>query len=181
MSRSNIVDRYRIAAIGIQVIGFIFGVFLAGSRIPASQLPSSQTATAPNDISFTVIDIFLHNATVVLTQTAGGVLLGVPTIVALIYSGIPLGMLLTNGAHPALIVPHAMFEFPAIWIASAAGLRVPHEVIQYLRGVQDSIITDKLVQYIVRSTVLAVGLLVIASFVERYVTVWIVRTFVLSA
>jgi hypothetical protein len=63
MYRPTIIDRYRIAAIGIQVIGFIFGVFLAGSRIPTSQVPSSQTATASNGISFTVIDIFLHNST----------------------------------------------------------------------------------------------------------------------
>ena len=42
-----------------------------------------------------------------------------------------------------LILPHGIFEIPAIIIAGAAGFKIPYEIIRYLAGKKEQILTKE--------------------------------------
>ncbi len=82
--------------------------------------------------------LFWNNLTAALVMIVFGVILGLPTIFALIINGGALGVLAPlisyQGENPLIfyllgIVPHGIFEVPAILIAGAIGLKIGFQLL----------------------------------------------------
>ncbi|WP_425604292.1 stage II sporulation protein M [Natrinema gelatinilyticum] len=75
---------------------------------------------------------FSRNAVVATLLYFGTLIFGIITSSTLLYNGFVVGYALSGSENVlysiVLIVPHAIVELPAFWIAGAAGLRVPFEV-----------------------------------------------------
>ncbi|SFX37483.1 stage II sporulation protein M [Thermoactinomyces sp. DSM 45891] len=79
-------------------------------------------------------EIFINNLTACLMLIGMGVLLGIPTISSLITNGLLVGYVITVSSQETgisgwslfftKIVPHGIFELPAIFLAAALGLRI---------------------------------------------------------
>jgi len=77
--------------------------------------------------------IIKNNISVIIHEIFGGILL-LPTINSLFFSGFTIGLTLKSlviigiGFKNALllIIPHCIFEIPAIIIAGAAGFKIPY-------------------------------------------------------
>jgi len=75
-------------------------------------------------------------------------LFGSTTFVNLIFNGVNLGMVVKASFKTpiiifTLILPHGIFEIPAIIIAGAAGFKIPYEIIRYLAGKKETILTKE--------------------------------------
>ncbi|AIY89143.1 hypothetical protein GACE_0086 [Geoglobus acetivorans] len=68
------------------------------------------------------------------------------------------------------VIPHAIFEIPAIIIAGAAGFKIPYEIIRYLAGRKEQILTKEDIKEYLTLALISIILIVIAAFVEAYVT-----------
>ncbi len=96
-----------------------------------------------NDYNFPTI--LLNNLKVVLLMLAGSITFGLSTFINLLFNGFNVGVLigstfLTNEPLKlitALILPHGIFEIPAMIISAIAGFKIPYEVVQYLRDKLD--------------------------------------------
>lgn len=159
---------YTLLAVCVNALGVLLGFRLAGNRIDAAHLPTNPEAVTPE---FSPGALVLNNVTVLLTEITGAVFLGAPTALSLLFSGIPLGMMLAAGDPVYLLLPHMALEFPALWLAGSVGFRIPHVFVQYLRETRAVILTDEEIRLVGEASVLAVFLMVLAGFVEVYVTV----------
>jgi len=74
-----------------------------------------------------------------------------------------------------LILPHAIFEIPAIIIAGAAGFKIPYEIIRYLAGKKEQILTKEDVKEYLTLALISIVLIVIAAWIEANVTLKIAK------
>lgn len=148
-------------AVGLNGSGVLVG-FALGPPPPAPGIGPS--------VGFSISDVFLHNASIALTLAAGGILLGAPTVVILVGSGLPLGIGIRLGIDPLVVLPHAIFEFPAIWAAGTAGLLLPASLLRDLRRPRGPGTVAPAILQAVFLTTVSIGLLAIAATVEVIVT-----------
>ncbi len=74
-----------------------------------------------------------------------------------------------------LTAPHCIFEIPAIIIAGAAGFKIPYEIIRYLAGRKEQILTkDDIKEYLTLSLI-SIILIAIAAWIEANVTLKIAK------
>lgn len=98
-------------------------------------------------------------------------------LVVLMLNGFNIGNIVGAGVRGenldvalALVAPHGVFEFTAMFLAGAVGLRLPYEFVQYLRGRKEHILrTDDLVR-LGQLMGLAILLIVVAAVIEAYLT-----------
>jgi uncharacterized membrane protein SpoIIM required for sporulation len=153
-------------AAGCNAVGVLIGFALGP--------PASGAGIAPPDaVTFSVSGVFFHNAAIALTLAAGGVLLGAPTVLILVVSGLPLGIGIRMGIDPLVVLPHAIFEFPAIWAAGTAGLLLPASLLRDLRRHGEPGTVARAILQAVFFTTVSIGLLVIAATIEVIVTPWL--------
>ncbi|WP_457548857.1 stage II sporulation protein M [Archaeoglobus sp.] len=69
-----------------------------------------------------------------------------------------------------LILPHGIFEIPAIIIAGAAGFKIPYEIVRYLAGKKEKPLTKQDIKEYITLALISIILIVIAAFVEAYIT-----------
>ena len=69
-----------------------------------------------------------------------------------------------------LIFPHCIFEIPAIIIAGAAGFKIPCEIVRYLAGKKEQPLTKEDIKEYLTLALISIILIVIAAFVEAYIT-----------
>ncbi len=132
--------------------------------------------TPPAERPFVSSFIMTNNIRVTLLCFAGGVLLGVPTILVLLQNGLQIGSIagLTqvygiNGALWAFVAAHGFLELSVIFISGGAGLRVASGIVRPgLRSRRESIARAGR-----SATLIACGcvpLLVIAGTLEGFVS-----------
>ncbi|QSX00740.1 stage II sporulation protein M [Haloterrigena alkaliphila] len=142
---------------------------------PTGELPFEPTAT-----------FFIQNNTPpFLASIAGALTLGVVTLLIMGFNGVLIGNIgavvgseTGFGLIVALIGPHGIFELPALFIAAGVGFRFVHRLGQRVFGSRDALFTRS---YLLRTTLFVVFgwlLLVLAAFVEAYVTLLIADTLV---
>ena len=76
---------------------------------------------------------------------AGSITFGLSTFINLLFNGFNVGVLIGSTFQTneplklitALILPHSIFEIPAMIISAIAGFKIPYEVVQYLRDKLD--------------------------------------------
>lgn len=145
------------------VLGFVIGP------------PATKAGITPS-VTFSASGVFLHNAAIALALAVGGVLLGAPTVLLLVFSGLPLGIGIRLGIDPLVVLPHAVFEFPAIWAAGTAGLLIPASLLRDLRRPEERGTVARAIPRAVFLTTVSIGLLAIAAAVEVTVTPWLAGT-----
>ena len=69
-----------------------------------------------------------------------------------------------------LVLPHGIFEIPAIIIAGAAGFKIPYEIIRYLSGKKEQILTKEDIKEYLTLALISIILIVVAAFIEAYIT-----------
>ena len=69
-----------------------------------------------------------------------------------------------------LTFPHCIFEIPAIVIAGAAGFKIPYEIVRYLAGKKEQPLTKEDIKEYITLALISIILIVIAAFVEAYIT-----------
>lgn len=130
------------------------------------------------DISVEFVSLLVNNATVYLLMVLGSITFAVTSFFLLFNTGLLVGAIvhsgLTNGSSlidvVLLIGTHGILELPAFLLGSAIGIRVTRELIAYLRGKQEEVLTsEELREYAVLA---AFGLLliVVAAYIEADVT-----------
>jgi len=71
--------------------------------------------------------------------------------------------------------PHGIFEIPAIIIAGAAGFKIPYEIVRYLAGRKEQILTKEDIKEYLTLASISIILIVIAAWIEANVTLKIAK------
>jgi len=69
-----------------------------------------------------------------------------------------------------LTIPHGVFEITGFIIAGAAGFKIPYEIVRYLAGKKEQILTKEDIKEYITLALISIILIVIAAFVEAYIT-----------
>ena len=165
----------------IYLIGFTSGCLLLHFfNINPSSLEvfSSFENTLIFEDSPTTLAILQNNARIILFLISGSFLAGLTTFMNLIFNGYFFGLFLMDCTQSgmqittvlALTIPHVVFELPAIWVAGAAGFKVPYELIRYFLGKKEHILNKQEINDFLMLAVTALVLIVIAAFVEANIT-----------
>jgi len=159
---------------------FFLGTF-AGFAVMQTVTPEALTrAIEGGDVfpdQFTAVAIAVNNLVAVGVTALGLVTFGVVAAVSLLFNGLILGAVFGAGLEStspavllALVVPHGVVELPAFWLVGALSFRVTHRLVNYLRGVEETILTRvELFEVAVLLAVTAL-LILIAAVVEAHVT-----------
>jgi uncharacterized membrane protein SpoIIM required for sporulation len=126
---------------------------------------------------FSFVSILKTNLMVIAQLLIGTVLFALLTFASLGINGYYLGMytataILDNSQSKFLImiIPHGIFEIPAIIIAGAAGFKIPYEIVRYLMGKKEQPLTKEDIKEYLTLALISIVLIVIAAFVEAYIT-----------
>ncbi|PCR91844.1 stage II sporulation protein M [Natrinema ejinorense] len=121
--------------------------------------------------------LLVNNTRAFLLSILGVVTLGLLTVWAMVFNGVivgNIGAFITRdvGLDYILVglLPHGIFELPALFIAAGVGFRLLYRFGQRIRGSRNAVFTKP---YLYRTGILVlVGwlLLVVAAFVEAFVT-----------
>ena len=171
-------SRELLAAVGIFAFGIIVGVGVVAADVDLLGLLGIDDLAELFPEELSALDIFVNNLQAAGLMIIGGLTLGLLTAYALFANGVLIGFVVTPAVAETellgtllLLVPHGVFELPAIFIAAAIGFRIALLLTDRLRGRRERFRPDRPEQR--RLGVLAgvaVGLLVVAAVIEVYVT-----------
>lgn len=174
---------YLAMAVALFASGCVLGVLIVDQvdLFAAIGLGGLENAL-PEDIS---VGVILLNNTVVFAFTLLGVLsFGLLTAAVLLFNGVILGYVAVPAARDSgvefvvlALVPHAVFELTAFFLAAAVAFRLIHKFIQRIRDRRARIISPGEGRQIVGLLAVAWVLLALAAVIEVYVTFWLVETF----
>ncbi|TMT78484.1 stage II sporulation protein M [Haloterrigena sp. H1] len=127
--------------------------------------------------------LLVNNSRAFLLSILGVLTLGLLTAWAMVFNGIIVGNVgafiagsVGVGYILVGLLPHGIFELPALFIAAGVGFRLLYRVGQRIRGSRSSIITKR---YLYRTGLLVLAgwlLLVVAAVVEAFVTPALLET-----
>ena len=97
-----------------------------------------------------IVDILKSNLSVVFQLFLGGFLFGTSTILTLSYNALYFGYSVAYLSSQVSVLKltlltalHGIFEIPAIIMAGAAGFKIPYEIIRYLAGKKEQVLTKE--------------------------------------
>ncbi|WP_202318942.1 stage II sporulation protein M [Archaeoglobus neptunius] len=159
-------------------VGFIFGLY--SNWVQSSYYICAQKYDYAN---LSIYSILRNNIKVIIFIVGGCATFGTTTTINLLLNGHALGTVVSTfysclgaGRLSALILPHGIFEIPAIIIAGAAGFKIPYEIIRYLLGKKERILTKEDIKECLTLALISIILIVIAAWVEANVTLRIAKT-----
>lgn len=172
MIRTRRPDSPLIASIILFFAGVAVGLLMQSPVIPVDSPTGSERS---------IWFFFSTNAMVATLLYFGTFTFGISTSVTLLYNGFIVGYALSGSENVlysiVLLVPHAIVELPAFWIAGAAGLRVPFELIRYFSGRQERLVRKSSVKRSGRQFAFAIVLLGVAAWIEAAVTPMVATAF----
>ncbi|AGK62160.1 hypothetical protein Asulf_02207 [Archaeoglobus sulfaticallidus PM70-1] len=126
-------------------------------------------------LQFSYQSIIATNLNLILILLLG---FGVVTSINLVFNGANLAFLYIESLRRGmdlwnfliLTLPHGIFEIPAIIIAGAAGFKIPYEIIRYLVGKKETILTKEDVKEYLTLALISIILIVIAAWIEANIT-----------
>lgn len=123
------------------------------------------------------LPIASNNLVVTGILLLGAVSLGIPTLLNLFVNGLLFGFAIRSMVENGYVVeiayviaPHGLLELLAYCVAGAVGFRVPYELVRYLRGERNDILSRAETRSLAALAVFALALTVAASWVEAEVT-----------
>ncbi len=131
-------------------------------------------------VELTFISLFYNNLLVILAMYIGGILLALPTLYLLIFNSCIIGY---NGVYIKLQIyisymfAHAPIELAAIILAAAAGFRLTQAEIVIFNGLRchdlrnHVTLSKKMVKDSVLILLLSIFLLLMAAYLEAYLTI----------
>ena len=164
----------------IFLLGFIAGIFLpVGSGF--NDTASCRDESSLNEDMYFFIS---NNVRVIFIALLGSVTFGTTSLTNLILNGTFMGVVLRNAIENGasitdilpLILPHAILEIPAIIIAGAAGFKIPYEILRYLAGKKEQILTQEDIREYLTLALISIILIVIAAWIESNVTLKIAKS-----
>jgi len=161
----------------IYTVGVIVG-FCVFNDVHA--FPTAYVETDNKHSYLSYESILITNLMAILILVAG---FGVTTTINLIFNGTNLTFLYIEslkrsmhfGDFLLLTLPHAIFEIPAIIIAGAAGFKIPYEIVRYLAGRKEQILTKEDIKEYLTLALISIILIVIAAWIEANVTLKIAK------
>lgn len=128
-------------------------------------------------IPIQVGSILVQNLFVLGVVLLGAVTLGLATVVTLWYNGFLVGVAMgaaatkgSLGVALLAVAPHGVVEYPAFVVGGAAALRLPTQLVEYLRGRRDRPFDPASLADSVLLVGVAVLLLVVGAVIEATVT-----------
>lgn len=181
--------------VGMTAVAFLVLVvlsYIAGRlfpEIPATILTYFNEVVADSDIvrddgSFSALALFGNNLRAMVLSTLYGFIpfLYLPAL-SMGVNAILLGMVASsvNGQWLLLaagILPHGIFELPALCLSLAAGLCLCQNINRYIRKNEKGIMTPLLLNILRVTGLVVIPLLVVAAIMESYVTPAVMQLFV---
>ncbi|WP_265109316.1 stage II sporulation protein M [Halosolutus halophilus] len=177
-------------ATGLFGFGTIVGALLVAFGVDLTELLAEMLMEEFSEeelaggIELSATFFITNNTPPFLAAIVGALTFGFVTATIMLFNGVLIGNLVFAigsetgvGLVVALIVPHGIFELPALFVAAGVGFRLLHRTGQRIAGTRDALFTRA---YLVRTgTLVAFGwlLLALAAFVEAYLTVPIAELF----
>lgn len=167
------------AATVLFVIGLFGGLAMAATGVDLLALLGYQDVEGllPENFEPTVWFIFWNNTRVYVVLLLGALTLGLLPAVVLGFNGVVVGWVAgiatgNVGAGPvlALLVPHGIFELPALWLAAGISLRLVHLAVDDVWGERDHFLTRAAWKRTLLLVVVGWLLIGLASLIEVYVT-----------
>lgn len=128
--------------------------------------------------------IFLNNASKTLLAITLGALFGVIPGIFLLTNGVALGIVFTLAAKSKglwlsllSILPHGVIELPAVFLGTSIGLLVGNHAVKMLLRRTDAALRFELKRGIRFFFTIIVPLLLVAAFVEAFVTATLIAPF----
>ena len=128
-------------------------------------------------------DILSNNLKLLSLLIFGSTLFAAPTLLNLLANGISIGYAVRLAISRdellefvLLILPHGIFEIPAIIIAGAAGFKIPYEITRYLAGRKEKILTKEDIKEYLMLALISIILIVIAAWIEANITLKIAKS-----
>ena len=136
----------------------------------------ADTANVDPNIAFK--HILTNNLKLIILLIIGGFLFGIPTIVNLFVNGLNFALLMKIAFSCGISVeqfilltlPHGVFEIAAVIFGGAAGFKIPFEVVRYLLGRKNKVLTKEDLREFLTLSLIAIVLIIVAAWIEAYVT-----------
>jgi len=140
-----------------------------------------------SDIEWTTLDftnILKNNLYVICEIICGAFTFGSLTVIIIISNGLYLALCIKVAIESnldlesiiLLTLPHGILEIPAIIIAGAAGFKIPYEIVRYLTGKKEQILTKEDIKEYIILALISVILVIIAAWIEANITLKIVQS-----
>ncbi|WP_290623368.1 MULTISPECIES: stage II sporulation protein M [unclassified Archaeoglobus] len=169
----------------ISIIIYLAG-FIAGYSLEPIGRQNYKQYIVKNDPTYS--KIVKNNLYVITCEMFGGTTL-LPLVYSLFFSGFALGLILKNLSVVGLnlknclllTLSHGIFEIPAIIIAGAAGFKIPYEILRYLAGKKEQILTQEDIREYLTLALISIILIVIAAWIEANITLEIAKAMLNSS
>lgn len=167
------------------VTAFFFAVAIIGAAVGHERRSDLVPIRAPGDPipALEPLDLFLHNSQVTGLVVVGVLFFALPSIALIGYNAFLLGATVADAtatlgpvATAALVLPHAIFELPAMWLAGAVAIRWMHVIWQTTQGGTRRVTVGRTVTETILALVVVLFLLGIAAIIEGTVTADIARS-----
>lgn len=166
--------------IATMVVGFWMGWVASGPLVGV--VDTSIAARLEGHIPpAAALEFFANNWLVAFTTAFGGVALAIPALASIWFNGLFFGAVARLEVAPlelvAFVVPHGIFEIPAIVIAGALGVSLG---VAFWRTWHGSIDREAFAEHLERAFWVAIGLgllLALAGFIEGFVSPYYYRPF----
>jgi len=169
------------------VLTLIFSAsFLAGTVAPASVRKDAADAFQLVADSYRGLDggklfflILLHNVTASILILVSGVIIGIVPILSMGSNGFFLGVLYRQAAEMAgyskaalKVLPHGVFEIPALLFAASYGLWLGVTVVRRMRGKESTLLRFHIEHAFRRYFAVVFPLLIVAAAIETALILW---------
>ena len=181
---------YFLLALLLMIAGFLIGLVFADIFQPVMDMLLNNMANSsiPNVSEFQ--QILSNNVKANILVILGGILFSIFSAFSLLLNAILIGYVASTipfARFVLLVVPHGIFEIPAILLAGSTAFMITHVIIRCIKGIFSKDLTLReefsksrnLIEAIIVSIIIILVLLVIAAFIEANITVGIAK-FILS-
>lgn len=166
-------DRLLLCSLITYLLGVIAAASVAHFGDPKAMVQLTGSIDQKWDLTTTAL--LWNNLVGIGLLLAGVVTFGASTLTNLLGSGFVHGYtLMIASVSPLeftlLFVTHGLLELPGIWLAGAAGLRIPYEFTRYLRGNKETFLNSTDVQDVIVLSVTSTIMIIVAAVIEVQVT-----------
>ena len=163
----------------IYLIGIIYGLNLSINKL--NFRISQEIILYKLKINF--LSILQRNILMIIYELIGIITFGSSTLVNLLLNGYILAVFIKLFFYHdnslttllLLILPHGIFEIPAIIIAGAAGFKIPYEIVRYLAGKKEQVLIKEDIKEYLTMALISILLIVIAAWIEANITLKIAK------
>lgn len=175
--------RWHLAAALVVFFASAFAGYAVFDALPIEQLSDVMPGESPlADVEFTFPSITFNNLRALALMSLGAVTGGALSLFGLFVNGALVGAVVgivvkqTSWAVIlAALLPHGVIELSAFFVAAAVGLRVPHRLLRYLLGYDDTPVSRVEAFELAVIGVALVVAIVVAAWIEVNVTPDVIR------